>query len=351
MRLRCLILFALTALALLGLSACNRAAKDGAADGTAASKDGAAKSKGQTRQLSILFDATESDPWASELINTIGTELGFDPWKSYSQSGHLDVYGPYDGHLGDYPVRVSIGLSGLTGVADLLSQQVLGEEAREWLVTTKPDLVWLDGDQAQFMVGRELPAELPIVFTGAIGEREFYYAEGREVTGVYRRYSLPKVIAEIWRDAPEAASIALLSDNSSPGQAQRQQFRRQLELLQPESNKLEPPPPVESWQMLREQLKGQKDAEAIVVCGFDEALAVPALADKPLPADLLAGIDKSVVVLGPCLLDQSGALSLRLIPSAHAGKALEICEKLFEGVRPLDINPITPQAMQRFVRK
>ncbi len=345
-----IVLLALLCISALG--ACRQSGKPGSAKGgTAASSGTAAPPAGRARRIAIAFDATESDPWASEFINTIGTELGFDPWSKYSQSQHLDIYGPYTGSFKSQPVEVSIALSGLTGVSDLLSQQVLGEEARNWIVGLKPELVWLDGDQAQFMIGRELPADLPIVFSGTVGERDFYYEDSRQVTGVYQRYSLPKVITEIWRDHPEAASLALLSDSSTAGQSQREQFRQQMDLLQPGSINQEPPPAIDSWDTLRQQAHSQKDAEALVICGFQIDSAPAALQAKPCPQDIFKDIEKKIVVLGPSLLDGTGALSLRLVPSEHARGALDLISDIFKGEKPADILPFTPMEMQRFVSK
>ncbi|MCC7478135.1 hypothetical protein IT575_06710 [bacterium] len=342
---RFILTFVLPALLLLG--ACNKAQ-----DSTAgSSKDSPAGTSTKLRNIAVVFDATESDPWASEMIGSIGNELGIDPWKSYSQSGHLDVYGPYEAMFRGQRVKLSIALCGLSGVADLLSQQVLGEEARNWIVALKPDIVWLDGDQAQFMIGRELPAELPIVFSGTVGERDFYYDGKRQVTGVYQRYSLPNIISEIWRDHPEAASLALLSDASTAGQAQREQFRDQLELLKPGSGSLEPPPAIDSWQMLHKQLREQKEAEAIVVCGFQPDSAPPGLSSTPCPAGILDGVGKTIVLLGPSLLDDTGALSLRLVPFEHAKGAMDLIEEIFKGEQAAYIEPFTPMQMQRFVSR
>jgi hypothetical protein len=337
-------------IAVLLLSACphSRSAADEAA-ATAPQPGGTPSTRGRVKKLAVVFSATQSDNWTNEIANALGAQLGFDPWSVPGQSGHLDTYGPYQGKLNEQAVEVSIALAGLNSVADLLSQQALGEEARQWVEACAPDIAWLDGDQANFVVGRPLNKSIPIIFTGTVAEQDVYYEFGRNVTGVYKRYSLPGVMGEIWTLSQDAKRIALLSDNSSLSRSQLIKFKEQLDIVLPREYPALECDPVHDWTALKRQLVEQaKQQDALVVCGVGGDLGSEAFSQKPCPPDLLAGIEVPVIVLGPSPLDHCGALVLSLVPAQHVKYALDSVTMIFRGRAGHAILSVTPPEMDVF---
>jgi hypothetical protein len=299
--------------------------------------------------LAVGFSGTESDPWTMAIVGALGAELGFDPWATAGQSGHLDVYGPYAAQFNGEAIRVSLAMAGLQGVSDMLSQQAIGEEMRMWVENQKPAVVMLDGDQLQLFAGREMDPALPIVFTGCVAEKDVYYQSGREVTGVYRRHSLPGVMKEVWAQAPQAQSIALVGDGSPPSEGQLLIFQSQLEMAYFKDKPCLVGDRVSDWAGLKSVLGGlNESADAIIICGVGVGDDVRGWTMDSYPAELLDGIDKPVIALGPSPLDQSGATVLRLRPVEHVKYALKAVGDVLEGKSAGGILPVTPPEMEMF---
>lgn len=296
----------------------------------------------------LLFSATESDPWVSEILSTVAGQLGFEAFSKPSASGHLDVFGPYDCKFGEREGTLTVAMSGLSSVSDLTGQQVLGQEVLDWLAAQQPTLVWLDGDPAQFQVGHLLDDATPIVFTGVVLTRDLYYDPQRAVTGVYRRHSVSRVLNMVWATAPDARKFALLSDDS-PVSMSRVQDMLALEQALPKGDSWVLTKPVHDWDELRARLAEVKDtADAAIVCGMGEWSCSAALLEQPCPADMLSGFVKPVVVLGPSRMDSSGAISLRIKPPVHARLALAMVAKVLGGADPCTLAVSTPDDMATF---
>jgi hypothetical protein len=116
----------------------------------------------------LLLSGSTQSQWDSELLAALGAELQFDPYATQETRGHLDLLGPYELKFGDTQVRLHICLLGLDGLSGMQAQSDAGVEARAWIDALKPKVAWLDGDRAQFFVGRELAATTPIVFSGVV---------------------------------------------------------------------------------------------------------------------------------------------------------------------------------------
>ena len=332
---------------LLSLTACQQ--KPGARGGPA-KQPGTVQvllGSGEASRLALVFSASESDPWTSEIVATAGAALGIEPWKKAASREHLDIYGPYDAQYGRRKLRVSIVLLGLSGVADLPAQQAVGAQALEWLRRENPATVWLDGDQAQFLLGRSIGAERGIVITGGKAARETYFDDRQRVTGAYRRPSLARVIRQVLEKAPGAKRLALISDDSMPGQAQVAEFMT-YERAAAGQMRLVAFDPVTSWQELRGALaRLGKDADAAVLCGIGSEGAPAALLDTPCPSGMLEGVKAPVVVLGPSRAGNLGAVVLSIKPSAHAKAGLSGLEAILER---RELPPVsTPDDMAAFL--
>jgi len=299
--------------------------------------------------LAAVFSATESDPWTNELITALGVELSFDPWAKPGADGTLDTYGPYDVELGGREVELTICLAGFTGVVDILGQEALGDKVREWLDGQGADVVWLDGDPLQFQVGRELAQDQPLVFTGVVIDRSLYYGGEQLTAGVYRRYSLSRIIGEIWRVDEDATRYALLSDDAPSSQGRVHQFAI-LEPALPEGHGLTVPEAATSWAELKQQLAELAGhVDAAVICGAGEEGASADFIDNPCPPDLLAEAEFPVVVLSPSKADHAGAISLRIKPAAHTRAVLELLEQVMAGRDPRTLPILTPDDMAVFL--
>jgi len=280
-----------------------------------------------TKNLAIVFSATESDPWASEIINVLGGQLGIDPWSEPSTEEHLDVYGPYEGTLEEEPLTVSICLGGFTGVSDLAGQQALAGEVLQWLAWNEADVVWLDGDPLQLQVGRQLDIEQPVIFTGVVLDKTLFYGSEHRATGVYRRHNLVSVLGEIWAQQTDARNYALIIDDSPESAVRAHQFAL-LAMTFPEEYKFFEQPPSHSWAELKETLRSlPADVDSLIFCGIGEEGCSADFLENSYPADLLAGVDLPAVVLGPSRIDMSGVYSLQINPPAHALRALEMVGK------------------------
>lgn len=299
-------------------------------------------------KLALVFSATESDPWVNELLGIIAGEAGFEPFTQPASEEHFDTYGPYHCKLGEVELEVSVLMTGLTAVPDLTGQQSLGQQAIEWLARQEYDLVWLDGDPAQFQIGRQMEADTPILFSGVVLARELYYDEQRKVTGVYRRHSISKVLQDVWAEAPEAKRLALVSDDS-PVSVSRVQDLRLLEQALPAGISWHYTPPVKSWDELRAVLQECNTAsDAVIVCGMGEWGCAEGLAEEPCPADVLGGTAKPVVVLGPSRMDHAGVTSYRIKPAVHARLALKLAMQLLAGTDAISLPAVTPEEMAVF---
>jgi hypothetical protein len=329
---------------LLLISGCPRAPRDDAGSTAALPPKPVV-----TKKLAVVFSATESDPWASEIINVLGAHLGIDPWSAPSVENHLDVYGPYEGAMEEQPLTVSICLSGLTAVSDLAGQQALAGEVLQWLAWNEADVVWLDGDPLQLQVGRQLDVEQPIIFSGVVLDKTLFYDSEHRATGVYRRHNLVSVLGEIWAKQTDARNYALLIDDSPESAVRAHQFAV-LAMTFPDEYKFYEQPPCHSWTELKATLRSlPAEVDALVFCGVGEEGCSADFLDKPYPADLLTGVDLPAVVLGPSRIDMSGVSSMRINPPAHALEALEMVGKVLGGADPRSIPVTTPDAMGLFV--
>jgi hypothetical protein len=276
----------------------------------------------ETRTVAVAFSATESDAWTSEMIDALGAKLGLDLWQHPSAEGNLDVYGPYQVHYGDLDLKLAICLCGFTGVVDIPGQEALGEQVRVWLDSQHPEAVWLDGDPLQFQVGRHLPAELPIIFSGVVLDRALYYTPDQLATGVYRRHSLPRILGEIWRADSEAHRYAFLSDDSPISLGRVKRFSQLAEML-PEGQEVQALAPATSWAELRQQIADLGDGvDAAVICGAGQEGAAPDFVDNP---------------------------SLKIKPAAAAGTALDQLVRVLKGADPRAIPVVTPDDMAEFL--
>jgi hypothetical protein len=310
---------------------------------------GKAVASGPPQVVAVAFSATESDPWTSEMIDALGASLGIDPWRRSDSQGSLDVYGPYETELKDLKLSLVICVSGFTGVVDLEGQEALGAQVEEWLEAQEPDAVWLDGDPLQFQVGRFLPEDWRIVFSGVVLDRTLYYSGEQLTTGVYRRYSLPRILSEIWRADSEAKRYALLSDDSPISQGRVLRFTL-LEAALPEGHEFVAPTAATSWDKLKQQIAQLGDSvDAAVICGAGEEGAAPDFVDKPCPDDLLAEARYPVVVLSPSKADHSGAISLKIKPAAAVAAVLGQLERVLSGTDPRAIPVVTPDDMAVFL--
>jgi len=304
---------------------------------------------GPPQVVAVAFSATESDPWTSEIIDALGASLGIDPWQQSASQGSLDVYGPYETELKDIKLSLVLCVSGFTGVVDLEGQEALGAQVQEWLKAQEPDAVWLDGDPLQFQVGRFLPEDWRIVFSGVVLDRTLYYSGEQLTTGAYRRYSLPRILSEIWRADSEAQRYALLSDDSPISQGRVLRFTL-LEAALPEGHKFIAPEAARSWDELRQQITDLADSvDAAVICGAGEEGAAPDFVDNPCPEDLLAEARFPVVVLSPSKADHSGAISLKIKPAAAVAAVLGQLERVLTGTDPRAIPVVTPDDMAVFL--
>lgn len=301
------------------------------------------------RTVAVAFSATESDPWTSEMVDALGASLGLDLWQHPGQSANLDTYGPYEVKIHDLDCKLSICLSGFTGVVDVPGQEALAAQVREWLDAQHPDAVWLDGDPLQFQVGRHLPEEMPLLFSGVVLDRTLYYSDKQRDTGVYRRHSLPRVLGEIWRADSSATRYALLSDDSPISKGRVLRFT-QLEAALPEGQKFVAPEAARSWDELKQQIADLGDSvDAAVICGAGEEGAAPDFIDNPCPDDLLAEAHFPVVVLSPSKADHSGAISLRIKPAAAVSTVLDQLANVLSGTDPRAIPVVTPDDMAEFL--
>jgi hypothetical protein len=342
----------LGALLLLLLVGCPRGpAQQQAAAGGLDGVDARGKpvASGPPQVVAVAFSATESDPWTSEMIDALGASLGVDPWQRSDSRGSLDVYGPYDTELKDIKLSLVICVSGFTGVVDLEGQEALGAQVEEWLKEQQPDAVWLDGDPLQFQVGRFLPEDWRILFSGIVLDRTLYYSGEQLTTGAYRRYSLPRILGEIWRADSEATRYALLSDDSPTSQGRVLRFTL-LEAALPAGHEFVAPAAATSWDELKQQIAQLGDSvDAAVICGAGEDGAAPDFLDNPCPDDLLAEARFPVVVLSPSKADHSGAISLKIKPAAAVAAVLGQLERVLTGTDPRAIPVVTPDDMAVFL--
>ena len=346
----------LAILALLLLCGCPRAAEQAAEGETATTTppsitpaDTGAAVPDVDYHVALVFSETESDPWVNEMLNTLGADLGADLWEQPVAGQYFDLYGPYTVDRDYGRLTLDICLVGFTGVGDIAGQEVLGTAVLTWLDGLKPDLAWLDGDPVQFQVGSKLAAEVPVVFTGVVLERRLYYDYERPLTGVYERYSLPAVMGEIWSQAPEATHYALLVDDSATSAGRAQRFITYHSAL-PEGHEFVVPPAASSWQMLKDQVEEYRDeVDAFIFCGVGESGCSADFLENPCPVDLVVGLGKPAIVLGPSRMDHSGAISLRLKPSVHCRTALRLVDQVLQGADPLMIPSITPDNLGVFI--
>ncbi|MBN2082247.1 hypothetical protein JW859_08570 [bacterium] len=335
-------------IAIIGVLLLTGCPQSGKSTDTAAKANAAATDAG-FHTLTAVFSATESDPWTSELITALGVDLGFDPWAKPGTEGTLDIYGPYDVEIDGRAIELTICLAGFTGVVDILGQEALGDKVREWLDGQAADVVWLDGDPLQFQVGRKLAKDQPLVFTGVVIDRSLYYGGEQMTTGVYRRYSLPRILGEIWRADQDATRYALLSDDAPSSKSRVHQLAI-LEPALPEGQGLTVPEAATSWAELKQQLADLAGhVDAAVICGAGEDGASADFLDNPCPPDLLSEAKFPVVVLSPSKADHAGAISLQIKPSAHAKAVLELLGKVLGGQDPRTLPILTPDDMAVFL--
>jgi hypothetical protein len=346
---RDILLIGIVILLLAGCPGKQAGADETAAGATPVTTASAAES---SKHLVIICSATESDPWTHELLTLAGSQLGFDPWSTPATSGHLDLYGPYDAGWQGKKLKVTIALAGLTTVAELLPQQALGAEARDWLASQGANYIWLDGDPAQLQIGAQLLDGPPIFFTGVVNDRELYYSSSSRVTGVYRRHSLSGVLGVIWaldperfKDDTQARRYALITDDS-PTSISRASRYAKLEAVLPTGHTWIATPAAHSWAELRGVVKDmQSKADALIFCGVGENNCNAEFLDTAPPADLLAGNKLPAVVLGPSRIDQCGATVLAIKTSAAVDEALERLGKLLAGETTASMGLVEPREM------
>jgi hypothetical protein len=282
------------------------------------------------------------------MLAGIANACGIDPLSKGDTEDGLDAFGPYSVKLGGVPVELHIALCDFSSTADIAAQQKLGELARQWVEGLKPDVVWLDGDPTQLQVGSGLNGALPIVYSGSEVESDVYYDESRAVCGVVRKPSLSRAMGELWKLAPKATHVALVCDDSALGLSRITEIRA-LEPALPKGTTFVTQPPVKTWAELHKLLAGLGSGiDGVIVTAMGAHGSRLADSGKPCPADLLKGVKPPVVTLGPTLMDDSGALSLRIKPDAHASAVLEMLGKVLSGTKPAEIPSDIPEDMELY---
>jgi nucleotide-binding universal stress UspA family protein len=329
---------AVTLLLLAGLlGACTKASAD---------KPGRAahKSDGRLHKLVLVLSGSAQSQWDADVLSALGAELGLDPFATQSTEGHLDVLGPYDVALGETKARLAICLLGLDKFTGLQAQTDLGVEARQWIDKQAPEVAWLDGDRAQFFVGRELAAKTPIVFSGVVNDRQTYY--GANATGVYKRPALPALLELIWQRAPHAQNFALVSDAAPLSRGSVQKFNELLTVALRGQGKVTVTDAAENWTEMRTRLvEASKNADAIIVTGIGEEQGGEAFV-PPCPEGLLKDIKVPVVCVGESDAASCFPVVVRLRPSAHVKLALGMCGQLMDGADATVLPTLTPEEMQ-----
>jgi hypothetical protein len=324
-------------LLLLLLGACAKATAD-KAGGTGK------RAGGKARSVVLVLAGTAQSQWDAELLAALGAELGIDPYATQSTDGHLDVLGPYEVQLGDTPASLSICLLGLDRFAGMQAQSDLGVGARQWIDKQKPDVAWLDGDRAQFFIGRELVAKTPVVFSGVVDDRQTYYATN--ATGVYERPALPKLLELIWERAPQAKNFALVSDAAPLSRGGVQKIKELLTVALRDQGKVVATEPAKDWAEMRARLvEAGKKADAIIVTGIGVEQGGEALT-PPCPDGLLKDIKVPVICVGGSDAASCFPVVVRLRPSAHVQLALGMCGQVLDGADATVIPTVTPDAMQ-----
>jgi hypothetical protein len=304
-------------------------------------------SQGNPGRLTLVCSYSENDPWSNEIAAAAGGLLGFDAFSKRGQSGHLDVFGPYDGSLGKTKLQVQILMCGLGGSGQIEQQRAITQEAFLWLQRENPGYVWLDGDPVQFNLGRRMGMKRCVLISGGMQQRDTYFDTAQSVTGCYRRPSFERILRQITEANPKAKVIRLINDSSIQSMGQVADLRA-LEPALPKGMSFMNGTPVEDWAAVRSALK-QPGADACLLCSLGGDRGPSAILDQPCPADLLKGVKPAVVVLGPSRADNCGAIVLSIKPSAHAKDALDCLGKAIAD--PANLPPIsTPADMAAFMK-
>jgi hypothetical protein len=294
--------------------------------------------------IALLLSGNTQSHWDSDLLAALGAELQFDPYAKPETRGHLDLLGPYDVQLGDTAATLAIALMGMDVLSGMEAQNDLGLEAREWIDELQPTVAWLDGDRAQYFVGRSLAPVTPIVFTGVVSDRQMYYSQN--ATGVYERPALPKLLALIWERAPAAKDFALISDAAPISRGSVAKFHELLGLAMKKEGTVVPLPPAMDWATLRERLvTAQQQADAVIIAGIGEEQGGENF-EPPCPPDLLKDIKIPVIAVGSNDAASCFPVNVRLRASAHARLGLGMCGQVLDGADPGGIPTVTPEDMQ-----
>ncbi|MDQ3022802.1 MAG: hypothetical protein M3R04_00225 [bacterium] len=313
-------------------------------DGKLAAQSHATATASANPTVVLLLSGSTQSQWDSELLASIGAQLGFAPYEKQETRGHLDLLGPYEVKLGDTAVRLAICMLGLDSLSGLQAQTDVGLEAREWLDAQQPKVAWLDGDRAQFFVGRTLVATTPVVFSGVVSDRQSYYTQN--ATGVYERPALPALLKLIWERAPKAKNFALLSDAAPVSRGSVAKFHELLTFALQGDGKALALEPAQDWAMLHERLlQAQKEADAVIIAGIGEEQGGEAF-QPPCPEGLLKGVTIPVIAVGSNDAATCFPVTVRLRASAHARLALGMCGQVLDGVDPGGIPTVTPEEMQ-----
>ncbi len=300
------------------------------------------------KKLAVVYSSTESEPWVKELVTLAGSRLGVEPWSVYASVGHLDVYGPYTGSLEERGLDVAFIMTNLISVPGLEGQEAVAKEVLDWLGEVSPDVVWLDGDVAQFQVGRQLDKNQARIFTGVVLNKDFYYDEGEKITGVQKWHSVSAVFSEIWSVNIDAKVYALMLDDSPYSLANLRRFLDVKGFLPPDMDYVVMPT-VHNWKELAggiDELTGS--ADALIVCGMGGEGCSKELIESDCPADILDGIEIPVVALGPTRMDHTGLKSLKIKTAVHVDEAFDRIVKVIEGVDPRSLPVETPDDMSLF---
>lgn len=299
---------------------------------------------GKDHKLVLVLSGSSESQWDVDLLGALGAELAIDPFKTQSSEGHLDILGPYDIKLGDTSAKLTICLLGLDRFAGVQPQSDLGVEASEWIAKQKPEVAWLDGDRAQFFVGRELAAKTPVVFTGVVNDRQTYY--GANASGVYERPALPALLKLIWDRAPKAKNFALVSDAAPLSRGSVAKFNELLGVALRGQGKVISTDPAKDWKEMRARLvEAQKKADAVIIAGIGEEQGGEAFT-TPCPEGLLKGITVPVIAVGGNDAATCFPVVVRLRPSAHVKLALGMVGQIIDGADAGVIPTVTPEEMQ-----
>jgi len=148
-------------------------------------------------------------------------------------------------------------------------KQKAGREARAIIETWKPDLIYLNDDDAQQYVGRYyVNSEIPFVFSGVNREPEEYgYAGSRNITGVLEQEHFVESVKLLKKIVPGVETIAVVLDEGVTWNGVVRRMKQKQSLL--------PEVKIISWDVIgtfeeykKKVMEYQKSADAVALLGI-----------------------------------------------------------------------------------